>query len=119
MQSSVVVKSQTDSSLDSLQRRLTELKEYVHFVESCSSHACQFVSQRTSEECDQLSLELESGGNIKFTRGDQSMAWYRTCCDLIHSRFSVNCAAHKVRSFLRTLSVCAAWNVCVCKNHCH
>ena len=42
-----------------------------------------------NEQCKQWSMELESGGNIKFVSGDPSLSWYRTCTDLINSRFSV------------------------------
>ena len=32
--------------------------------------------------------ELESGGNIKFLPGDPSHSWYKSCVELMMSRFS-------------------------------
>ena len=34
--------------------------------------------------------ELESGGNIKFLPGDPSHSWYRSCVELLMSRFSAS-----------------------------
>jgi hypothetical protein len=71
--------------------------EYVGLVERCRRDACELARQWTSEQCRQCSIELESGGNIKFTAGEPSLSsWYKSCSDLVNSRFSVNSMRHVV-----------------------
>ena len=84
-----MLREKENLSLESLSKRLEELGEYVDFIKCCCSKACEVARLRMSEQCKQWSMELESGGNIKFVPGDPSLSWYRTCCDLINSRFSV------------------------------
>ena len=36
-----------------------------------------------------LLLELETGGNVRFEDGKPSDAWYKSCHDLVLSRFCV------------------------------
>ena len=65
--------------------------EYVGLVERCRRDACELARQWTEEQCRQCSIELESGGNIKFTAGEPSLSsWYKSCSDLVNSRFSVD-----------------------------
>lgn len=65
--------------------------DYVGLVEHCRRDACELARQWTEQQCRQCSIELESGGNIKFTAGEPSLSsWYKSCSDLINSRFSVD-----------------------------
>ena len=64
--------------------------DYVGLVECCRRDACELARQWTEQQCRQCSIELESGGNIKFTAGEASLSWYKSCTDLINSRFSVD-----------------------------
>ena len=65
--------------------------DYVGLVERCRRDACQLARQWTEQQCRQCSIELESGGNIKFTAGEPSLcSWYKSCSDLVNSRFSVD-----------------------------
>lgn len=77
------------SDVDSLSKRLEELREYVGFVECCCQDACERARLRASGRSKQLCVELESGGNIKFIDGDPSLSWYKSCCNLVNSRYSV------------------------------
>lgn len=77
------------SDVDSLSKRLEELREYVGFVECCCRDACERARLRASGRSKQLCVELESGGNIKFIDGDPSLSWYKSCCNLVNSRYSV------------------------------
>lgn len=63
---------------------------YVGLVERCRRDACELASQWTEQQCRQCSIELQSGGNIKFTAGEPSLFWYKSCSDLVNSRFSVD-----------------------------
>ena len=76
--------------LESLTQKLAHFTEYVRFVESCCRDACGMAMQWTEEQCKQWTIELESGGNIKFTPGEPSLSWCKSCSDLVYSRFSVN-----------------------------
>ena len=65
--------------------------DYVSMVERCRRDACELARQWTKQQCKQCSIELESGGNIKFTAGDPHLSsWYKSCSDLVNSRFSVD-----------------------------
>ena len=51
--------------------------------------ACHAVETEVEGQCEHWMAELESGGNVKFTTGDPSLPWYKSCADLTNSRFSV------------------------------
>lgn len=41
------------------------------------------------QKCQYLLMELHSGGNVKLTTCDPSHSSFRSCFELVHSRFSV------------------------------
>ena len=64
--------------------------DYIGLVEHCRRDACELARRWTEQQCRQCSIELQSGGNIKFTAGEPSLSWYKSCTDLVNSRFSVD-----------------------------
>ena len=54
----------------------------------CTAH-CMNITTHANELCQRWITELESGGNIRFLEGTPSVPWYKSCVDLVHSRFSV------------------------------
>ena len=70
--------------------RRRDFVKYTDLMEQCRIAACQLARQCSELQRRQCSIELESGGNIKFTAGDSSLPWYKSCTDIVHSRFSVD-----------------------------
>ena len=91
-----MVDDESEAAYKALLKRRRELMDYVDLVECCRRDACELARQRTEKQCRQCSIELESGGNIKFTSGEPSLSWYQSCSDLINSRFSVDNTANVV-----------------------
>ena len=85
----VLSSDEKELKVQSLSQRLRGLTDYIELMEACCREVCQLAKQWTTEQSKQWTVELESGGNIKFTPGDPSLSWYKSCCDLVHSRFSV------------------------------
>ena len=50
---------------------------------------CMNITTRSHELCQRWTTELESGGNIRFIEGTPSVPWFKSCVDLVNSRFSV------------------------------
>ena len=67
----------------------THMHTCTHSMEQKCSEACSSVERKIEDQCEHWVAELESGGNVKFTAGDPSLPWYKSCSDLTTSRFSV------------------------------
>ena len=81
----------------------THMHTCTHSMEQKCSEACSSVEREIEDQCEHWVAELESGGNVKFTAGDPSLPWYKSCSDLTTSRFSV-----------ADVEVCVCVCVCVC-----
>ncbi|KAK5857406.1 hypothetical protein PBY51_010654 [Eleginops maclovinus] len=76
------------SKIEALRERLQlwtrRLKEIEDWYERVWTQATSMMEYRVQF----LLMELESVGNIRLEEGCSTDAWFTTCCDLLHSRFS-------------------------------
>ena len=78
-----------DTRKQVLTRRMIALENHVQTLEKTCSEVCNSIDARMTEQHKQWLVELESGGNVKFIPGDPSIPWYKSCVELVGSRFSV------------------------------
>lgn len=69
-------------------------------LEERCREACEGVRREMREKCERWMVELESGGNVKFTPGDPTQSWFKSCVDLTGSRFSVSDVQVRMTSLL-------------------
>jgi len=50
---------------------------------------CRSIDWEYSEKCAHYLTELESGGNVKLTQCGSTHSGFKSCCELVQSRFSV------------------------------
>ena len=55
----------------------------------CCQRLCGAREASAEQLCQQWLAELESGGNVRFVHGDPAQPWYKSCLELVSSRFSV------------------------------
>ena len=58
-------------------------------IEQCHQESCDQVNSVSEMTVQRLLLELETGGNVRFEDGKPSDPWYKSCHDLVLSRFCV------------------------------
>lgn len=58
-------------------------------MESEGCEECEAVRGQAEELCERWSMELESGGNVRFILGAPPTPWYLSCFDIVHSRLTV------------------------------
>ena len=66
-------------------------------IEQCHQESCDQVNSVSEMTVQRLLLELETGGNVRFEDGKPSDPWYKSCHDLVLSRFCVG--DYQVHSF--------------------
>ena len=81
-------------------------------LESRCNEVCGLVNSNTDNLCERWMCELESGGNVKFTTGDPSLPWFKSCSDLTNSRFSI--AEVQVRRIEMNTGSFTSNTMCVC-----
>ena len=79
-------------SLDSYHSRLiSKIKE--EYQKVCGYNRllhCLVSKAETWSRCiaKELDLEFSCGGNLRFEEGSPSDSWYKSCCDLVNSRYT-------------------------------
>ena len=58
-------------------------------IDQCHQESCDQVNSVSEMTVQRLLLELETGGNVRFEDGKPSDPWYKSCHDLVLSRFCV------------------------------
>ena len=98
---------------------LTHAHMHTYSMEQKCSEVVSSVERDIEDQCEHWVAELESGGNMKFTAGDPSLPWYKSCSDLTTSRFSVADVEVCVHVCVCVcVHVCACMCVCVCMRAC-
>ena len=69
---------------------IPNFKLVLHRSQKVCSDACLAIEAETEQKCQYWLVELRSGGNVKLTSCNPSQSSFRSCCELIHSRFSVD-----------------------------
>ena len=58
-------------------------------IDQCHQESCDQVNSVSEMTVQRLLLELETGGNVRFEDGKPSDPWYKSCHDIVLSRFCV------------------------------
>ena len=56
-------------------------------VEAYYEQACDLLGTLANTSIKRLTMELDTGGNVRFEQGTQNDVWFSTCHDLVLSRF--------------------------------
>ncbi|XP_048590343.1 leucine-rich repeat-containing protein 9 isoform X2 [Nematostella vectensis] len=70
-----------------LANRIAKWEKQSTEIEQCYQESCQQVKSVSDMTVQRLLLELDTGGNVRFEDGKSSDAWYKSCQDLVTSRF--------------------------------
>ncbi|CAH3150734.1 unnamed protein product [Pocillopora meandrina] len=74
---------------EALLKRIAKLQRQREEINQCHQESCEQVNNVSEMTVQRLLLELETGGNVRFEDGKQTDPWYKSCHDLIFSRFCV------------------------------
>ena len=58
-------------------------------IDKCHQESCEQVNNVSESTVQRLLLELETGGNVRFEDGKPTDPWYKSCQELVLSRFCV------------------------------
>ncbi|XP_078381877.1 leucine-rich repeat-containing protein 9-like isoform X2 [Oculina patagonica] len=74
---------------DALLKRIAKLQKQCEEIDQCHQESCEQVNNVSEMTVQRLLLELETGGNVRFEDGKPTDPWYKSCHDLVLSRFCV------------------------------
>ena len=73
-----------------LENEMREKKyDFSFSIDQCHQESCEQVNNVSEMTVQRLLLELETGGNVRFEDGKSTDPWYKSCHDLVLSRFCV------------------------------
>ena len=78
----------SSQKLDQFKNQRFKLEQHLLAMEERCKTEEEIVTRKVSESIQRWEAELETGGNVKFTEGNPSHQWYKSCVELITSRFS-------------------------------
>nr|XP_002121920.1 leucine-rich repeat-containing protein 9-like [Ciona intestinalis] len=78
---------QFNNKLSSLQARIEAWKKRTQEMETYHKQSVDLLHHLSDTSFRRLTIELETGGNVRFEQGAASDVWYTTCHDLVLSRF--------------------------------
>lgn len=67
-------------------------------VEDDFAHSCDSTQKACDEYANRVSLELQTGGNIRLEAGKPEHSWYSSCIDLVTSRFNIQDRGSSIQS---------------------
>lgn len=70
-------------------KRIDDLEHFLGHVGRVSSEFQQSLERKVHRQIHLWEIELESGGNVKYSPGGPECQWYNSCVELVNSRFSV------------------------------
>ncbi|CAK8686447.1 unnamed protein product [Clavelina lepadiformis] len=73
--------------LTALKNRINAWKKKTSEVEAYYEQACDLLGTLANTSIKRLTMELDTGGNVRFEQGTQNDVWFSTCHDLVLSRF--------------------------------
>ena len=84
-----------------ISQRVASLNGYLAHIDLTSSQYQADLEQDLLRQTGLWDIELQSGGNVKFSTGGAGEGWYQSCVQLVKSRFS----AAKVQVYTCTMLV--------------
>lgn len=69
-------------------RRIDDLQHFLVRIGQASSEFQQNLEKKVHRQIQLWEIELESGGNVKYSPGGPECQWYNSCVELVNSRFS-------------------------------
>ncbi|KAL5493183.1 hypothetical protein EMCRGX_G014321 [Ephydatia muelleri] len=82
------IEEETAKKISLLKEKVQSLEQQLESLNKSCQRCITGLKRRSGEEASYWMSELESGGNIKFLPGDPSHSWYKSCVELMMSRFS-------------------------------
>ncbi|XP_029195766.2 leucine-rich repeat-containing protein 9-like isoform X1 [Acropora millepora] len=75
---------------EALLKRIAKLQKECYEIDKCHQESCEQVNNVSESTVQRLLLELETGGNVRFEDGKPTDPWYKSCQELVLSRFCVD-----------------------------
>jgi len=75
---------------ENLAEQLTAWRNHVRSFDALVTELAREVKIETEDMITRLMLELETGGNIRLEDGSSRDVWFKSCSDLLNSRFNPN-----------------------------
>ena len=72
---------------DMITKRIKTLEERLLHTISEGERECDQVRNREKQIEERWIQELRSGGNVRYIQGREDMGWYKSCVELVNSRF--------------------------------
>ena len=72
---------------DMITKRIKTLEERLLHTISEGERECDQVRNREKQIEERWIQELRSGGNVRYIQGREVMGWYKSCVELVNSRF--------------------------------
>ena len=76
-----------DDQLQFIKAKIVQLYSQIDRIDDIFEIQQKQLYDQQQKEINQLIVELETGGNIRFQEGNGTEKWYTSCIDLIDSRF--------------------------------
>ena len=105
-----------EEKMRTIRKRIDNLTGSLVHVDRTSAGYRQSLSNTLSRQILLWEIELESGGNVKFSPGGVEMSWYKSCVDLVNSRFSAaSVLVREIEYCLLSVIVVLLKSACECE----
>ncbi|XP_068737471.1 leucine-rich repeat-containing protein 9-like isoform X3 [Montipora capricornis] len=85
----VIYSEKLQKKKEALLKRIAKLQKQCDEIDKCHQESCEQVNNVSNNTVQRLLLELETGGNVQFEDGKATDPWYKSCQELVLSRFCV------------------------------
>lgn len=86
--SDVVASCDKEEKCRLIHKRINDLQLFLAHIGQASSEFQQNLERKVHRQIHLWEIELESGGNVKYSPGGPECQWYNSCVELVNSRFS-------------------------------